>query len=210
MGSVLSVLSCIRHVIFSNTSGTPMEAVPISYVRAEDYSISGSLRDGVHDKWNKALHSMIFLDLNTRRIMWPLIQRRMDRMEASMKYTNCNLDHLKMKYAGWDDRKIFQIHDLFQAFEVDGDGLIEIAEMSVGLDNLGDKTSMNDRIPQLCSGDEDGTGSIDFEEFVQILYQQQEVLHSETPLSKTFINVNNDVMFIRWMSTVQQIRAGFF
>jgi hypothetical protein len=39
---------------------------------------------------------------------------------------------------------------------------------SVGLDNLGDKTSLKDRIPQLCSGDEDGTGSIDFEEFLQV------------------------------------------
>lgn len=141
---------------------------------------------------------------------------------------------------------------------------------------------MQDRIPQLCSGDEDGTGSIDFEEFLQvfiishinskckafscnpctvlymknvsllyeymncrcirkiyiskvvlhkknfiesnnsksklhfnclslsqILYDQQEVEHSTTPLSKTFVNVNNDVKFIRWMSTVQQIRAGF-
>ncbi len=90
---------------------------------------SGTLRDGAHEKWNKALHSMIFLDLNTRREMWNVIQRRMDRMDASLKYTNCNLDQLKNKFSAWDDRKIFQVHDLFQAFEVDGDGLIEIAEM---------------------------------------------------------------------------------
>jgi len=40
---------------------------------------------------------------------------------------------------------------------------------SVGLDNLGDKTTLKDRILQLCSGDEDGTGSIDFEEFLQVI-----------------------------------------
>lgn len=50
-------------------------------------------------------------------------------MEASTKYTNCSLDDLKAKFPKWDDKKIFEVHDLFQAFEVDGDGLIEIAEM---------------------------------------------------------------------------------
>jgi len=75
--------------------------------------------------------------------MWPVISKRMDRMDYTMKYTNCSLAELQAKFQGWDKRRIFQIHDLFQAFEVDGDGIIEIAEMSVGLDNLGDKTSMN-------------------------------------------------------------------
>jgi predicted translin family RNA/ssDNA-binding protein len=78
---------------------------------------------------------MIFLDLNTRRLLWGLIQKRMDRTEDSLKYTNSNLDELKSKFRKWDDKKIFQIHDLFQAFEVDGDGLIEIAEMYVKLLN---------------------------------------------------------------------------
>lgn len=72
---------------------------------------------------------MIFLDIETRRLLWPIIQKRMDRMEASAKYTNCNLDEVKSKFVNWGDKKIFEIHDLFQAFEVDGDGLIEIAEM---------------------------------------------------------------------------------
>lgn len=72
---------------------------------------------------------MIFLELGTRRFLWSIIQKRMDRMEASLKYTNCNLDDLKAKFPKWDDKKIFEVHDLFQAFEVDGDGLIEIAEM---------------------------------------------------------------------------------
>lgn len=72
---------------------------------------------------------MTFMDLNSRALLWPIIIKRMDRMEASLKYTNCNLEELKHKFSEWDDRKIYQIHDLFQAFEVDGDGLIEIAEM---------------------------------------------------------------------------------
>lgn len=209
MGVVFSVLSSIQKCLLTNTSGLPLADPPICYLRVDDYSICGALRGGLQEKWNQSLNSMIFLELGTRRFLWPLIQKRMDRMEASLKYTNCNLEDLKTKFRKWDDKKIFEVHDLFQAFEVDGDGLIEIAEMSAGLDDLGDTTLRKDRIPQLTSGDEDGTGSIDFEEFLQILYEQQEILHSETVLAKTFVKVNNDIKFIRWMSTVQQIRAGY-
>lgn len=49
---------------------------------------------------------------------------------------------------------------------------------SVGLDNLGDTTLRKDRIPQLASGDEDGTGSIDFEEFLQVNFPVQKDLES--------------------------------
>jgi len=75
------------------------------------------------------LKSMIFLDLNTRTLVWPEIQKRMDRMEASLKYTNCNLAELKGEFPKWNEKRIFEVHDLFQAFEVDGDGLITIPEM---------------------------------------------------------------------------------
>lgn len=64
-------------------------------------------------------------------MFWPIIQKRMDRMEASLKFNNCNLHYLGSKFPAWDENKMFEAHDLFQAFEVDGDGLIEIAEMYV-------------------------------------------------------------------------------
>lgn len=48
---------------------------------------------------------------------------------ASLKYTNCSLENLVEKFPEWEEKKIYEAHDLFQAFEVDGDGLIEIAEM---------------------------------------------------------------------------------
>jgi hypothetical protein len=72
---------------------------------------------------------MIHLDLKNRILLWPMIESRMARMEASLKYTKCNLDRLTERFPLWDENKIFEAHDLFQAFEVDGDGLIEIAEM---------------------------------------------------------------------------------
>jgi len=209
MGSFFSVLGAISNVLFPYVSGVPIAAAPICYLRPEDYSISGTLRDGLQEQWNMTMHSMIFHELETRQLFWPVIFKRMDRFEASQKYDNCKMDALLEKFPTWTETEIFEAHDLFQAFEVDGDGLIEIAEMSVGLDNLGDTTSKKDRIPELCKGDEDGTGSIDYEEFLQILYEQQVIEKTKTPLAKTFLSVNQDIKFIRWMSTVQQIRAGF-
>jgi len=90
---------------------------------------SGYLRDGIANRWTQGLNTMIFLGLNTRRLLWSLVQKRMDRTEDSLKYTNSDLAALKVRFSNWDDKRIFQVHDLFQAFEVDGDGLIEIGEM---------------------------------------------------------------------------------
>lgn len=43
-----------------------------------------------------------------------------------------------------------------------------LSSRSVGLDNLGDTSSRPDRLVELSIGDEDGTGSIDFEEFLAV------------------------------------------
>ncbi|CAL8148447.1 unnamed protein product [Orchesella dallaii] len=153
-------------------------------------------------------------------------------MEASLKYSSCNLEDLKARFPIWNDRRIFEVHDLFQAFEVDGDGLVEITEMyemikidyilqlslsqslktvifirSVGLDNLGDTTEKNTRLEQLNAHDQDGTGCLDFEEFLQMIYGHQILV--DEPLAQIFSRVNHDIQLIRSMSTVQQVRAGF-
>ncbi|OXA56296.1 squidulin [Folsomia candida] len=209
MGIIISTLAAIPRILFADIKEMPCETVPICFLREEDYSITGTIRSGAQQKWNHSLYSMIHVDLKTRLLLWPAIQKRMDRTEASLKYTNCSLENLVEKFPEWEEKKIYEAHDLFQAFEVDGDGLIEIAEMSVGLDNLGDTSSKQDRLTELSIGDEDGTGSIDFEEFLTILYDQQQVTKTPTKLAKTFMKVNDDVKMIRWMSTVQQIHAGY-
>ncbi len=130
MGIVISAFAGVfRRILFSDMSERLCETVPICFLRDEDYSITGTIRTGAQKKWNQALYSMIHVDLKTRLNLWPVIQRRMDRMDASLKYTNCSLDVLRKKFPLLDDKKFFEAHDLFQAFEVDGDGLIGIAEM---------------------------------------------------------------------------------
>jgi hypothetical protein len=68
-------------------------------------------------------------DYVTRELLLPIINTRVRNFFASQKYTQCDLHSLLAKFREWDERKIFDVHDLFQVFEVDGDGLIEIAEM---------------------------------------------------------------------------------
>lgn len=72
---------------------------------------------------------MIHLDLKSRLMLWPIIKKRMDRCEASLKYSHLDLEKFEPKIPEWDNSKVFEAHDLFQAFEVDGDGLIEIMEL---------------------------------------------------------------------------------
>lgn len=85
----------------------PLETVPICYLREEDYAVtgnlitntltwirglddkatlsfSGTIRSGAQQRWNQALYSMIHVDLKTRLLLWPQIQKRMDRMEVGI------------------------------------------------------------------------------------------------------------------------------
>jgi hypothetical protein len=72
---------------------------------------------------------MITVDLPTRRLLYPIIQNRIKLLEASQKYNSSKLGHILLQFPEWDEQKIFDVHDLFQVFEVDGDGLIEVNEM---------------------------------------------------------------------------------
>lgn len=101
---------------------------------------------------------------------------------------------------------------------------------AVGLDNFGDTTSKQDRISELSGTYTDATGNIDFEEFVlvrlfvprffqdfflkqgsqfQMLYKKLAKSAKSTSFTITLEKANNDVKMIRWMSTVQQVHAGY-
>jgi len=108
----------------------------------------------------------------------------------------------------------------------------------VGLDNLGDQTPEQERLIELATVDEDKTGSIDFEEFlqvtkrqlsyvklrnlviwlviyftfsnllIQVLYNLERGTDVSVTLGKTFNKADGDVKFIRHMSLIQQLRSG--
>ena len=72
---------------------------------------------------------MTELDSTAREILMPILDSRVENFIASQKYTHCDLNGFLQKFPNWDETKIIDIHDVFQVFEVDGDGLIEISEM---------------------------------------------------------------------------------
>ena len=75
------------------------------------------------------MKSMITADLSTRRLLFPVLHTRLQNCKASLKFTQCDVEQMLKKYPAYDDLKLFALHDLFQVFEVNGDGLIEISEM---------------------------------------------------------------------------------
>lgn len=83
------------------------------------------------DRWDQALEDYITQELRTRRALYPVINKRMNRIEARLKYTSSNMEELLDQFVGWSEDRILECHDLFQVFEIDGDGLIDIPEMYV-------------------------------------------------------------------------------
>lgn len=182
---------------------------PLNFDRAGDRTVTGRARKNIHIIWDLAMKSMIRNEMKTRKEFFPVLEKRMANREASLKYILCKMEDLVPKFPGWDEVRVLDLHDLFQVFEVDGDGLIEVSEMCVGLDNLGDMTPMDERVNFLCSFDDDGTGNIDFEEFLEVHFKLQNEGYKH-PIGQSFKMIESNMRFIRSMSSVQRIQTGFF
>ena len=87
-----------------------------------------------------------------------------------------------------DDRKIKEMFDLFDA---DGGGSIDVAELTQALVTLG-ISDTKDEIDRLVAQiDADGSGEIEFEEFVEVMHKLQEQRDSEAEMHRAFLYFSN-------------------
>jgi Ca2+-binding EF-hand superfamily protein len=87
-----------------------------------------------------------------------------------------------------DEKKIKEMFDLFDA---DGGGSIDVAELTQALVTLGisDTRDEIDRLVQQI--DVDGSGEIEYEEFVEVMEKLQEQRDSEGEMHKAFLYFSN-------------------
>jgi Ca2+-binding EF-hand superfamily protein len=60
------------------------------------------------------------------------------------------------------------LRDQFMSFDLNEDGLIDHDELSMVLDQLGDKTGVEEREDYFRRVDYDGSNGVDFEEFLAV------------------------------------------
>jgi len=210
MGSLLSSLVTVISTFIERASSCNVYLVhPFQYVRTYDHDACGEPRQWVPEYWNAALLTLGNLEMNERKKLRTIIEKRMIRMEAARKYTHCRSLRKQIgEFPEWDAEKLFRVYDLFKLYEMDGDGVIEVAEMSVGMDNMGDHTEVSERVRILCLYDEDKTGFIDYEEFMNIIYSLQVHGQNRHSIGKHYQRVENDYEFLKGMTYIQRLSIG--
>ncbi|XP_062620981.1 neo-calmodulin-like isoform X2 [Saccostrea cucullata] len=82
--------------------------------------------------------------------------------------------------------------ETFNLFDKDGDGTISTSELAVVMRSLGQNPSDDDIENMLRGVDEDGNGSIDFEEFVLMMARKLEKSNTEDEIREAFTLFDKD------------------
>lgn len=75
------------------------------------------------------------------------------------------------------------LRDQFNSFDLNKDGMIDLEELCVVLDRLGDGSTPEERQQHFDTVDTDDSGAVDFEEFLELV---QRVTNGELDKSKGF------------------------
>merc|ERR1712025_801952 len=73
---------------------------------------------------------------------------------------------------GWSDEQIEEFKQAFYSFDEDGEGTIGRSELGDLLEALGENLSANEVDEMMAEVDEDGSGQIDFDEFLGMMQRK--------------------------------------
>ncbi|XP_066921924.1 uncharacterized protein [Clytia hemisphaerica] len=141
-----------------------------------------------------------------------LLAERQKEHEAKMKFIEANpqvMQELLEKFPNFTQQKISDLKLQFTAFDLNHDGLIDYHEMMQVLDDLGNSSSDATREEYFAEIDEDGSGAIDFEEFLGLIYSLQ---HEKTRgQSDLLYQVGQDnISVLRELTLSEKLLNGLF
>jgi len=156
----------------------------------------------------------------TEQFFASLLQRRQEVLRAKLKIKEFDMKRISQKYPGWNYEDIMDLKAQFQTFDINQDGLIDYEELKSVLDEIGDESPEELRKDLFKQMDEDGSGGIDFEEYLTLIHHITHG-HSHTT-SNTGISMDKNTLGVlkqegtvnaqrvRKLSVVQQIQNGLF
>ncbi|XP_074576438.1 uncharacterized protein LOC141832971 [Curcuma longa] len=82
--------------------------------------------------------------------------------------------------------QIIESHETFCLFDRDGDGCITMGELSMMINSLGLRATENELHEMINEVDEDGSGAIEFEEFLSFMAKKMNETDSEEEVREAF------------------------
>lgn len=190
-----------KQVIFSTTSETVL-----AYQDKERCATSGRY---VTKHLTDTDETHVFED-STDDTFDEIIDSRKDVIAAKLKYKEMDVETIKNRFPHWTDEMILDLKAQFQTFDINLDGLIDFQELGHVLNELGDTSDEAARRRYFEELDEDGSGAIDFEEYLALI---DAVLSGKSKLNKIgqlCQSGSENAQKLRQLSIVQQIDHGLF
>ncbi|XP_078361341.1 uncharacterized protein LOC144645661 [Oculina patagonica] len=104
----------------------------------------------------------------------------------------------------------------FQTFDLNQDGIIDFKELMQVLDDLGDRSEPSVRQQYFNEIDKDGSGAIDFEEFLALIYQlrkKTDVFNERSEfgqIGSLCKRGTDNIQRVRKLSVAKQMLTGLF
>lgn len=93
---------------------------------------------------------------------------------------------------GWTDEQIDEFKQAFYSFDQDGEGTIGRTELGDLLEALGENLTSNEVDEMMQAVDEDGSGQIDFDEFLGMMIKKMDDGQLEREIMDSFALLDKD------------------
>lgn len=93
---------------------------------------------------------------------------------------------------GWSDEQIDEFKQAFYSFDEDGEGTIGRSELGDLLEALGENLTANEVDEMLAEVDEDGSGQVDFDEFLSMMQKKMSDDQLEKDIMDSFALLDKD------------------
>ena len=90
------------------------------------------------------------------------------------------------------DQQIIEFREAFQAFDKDGNGSITTKELGTVMRSLGQNLSEAEIKEMIDIVDEDKSGTIDFQEFLHLMFRKMKIIDKEEELLDAFNILDKD------------------
>jgi len=150
----------------------------------------------------------------TEQFFHDLLLKRQDVLRAKMKIKDMDMKKIREKYPLWTYEDLMDLKAQFQTFDINQDGLIDFEELNSVLEEIGDESSEDTRQNLFNEMDEDGSGGIDFEEYLTLLHTLTKGASAMMPVSQCLGVLQQEgtenAQRVRKLSVAQQIQNGLF
>eukprot|EP00128_Syssomonas_multiformis_P008941 Colp12_sorted_trinity150504_noHs@31464 len=156
-----------------DTTGAPLIDPAIAAARSED----------------KPLNEYQIL----QKAFWDsVIQAREEAQMKKMRVAEANYAEIAERWPHWSEEDVHYFHRQFKKFDKNQDKSIDFNELCMMLDELGDRSTLQERQKSFAEQDADNSGAIDFEEFLVLIDKvQRGQVDPTSGISRLLMELNN-------------------